>query len=376
MTATEEYKALDSKVEVPHVKVRCRMNKGAGRKLSWSLIIGDQLSRSPTSSYGIPEIHKLEGDGAVAASTNGGQTVDIAGLNFGPYPSGATVTYGESGQEYTAKDCIVVSHTAISCKTVPGTGAKLYWRVSVRSQSSILSHTTSYAAPEIHAVSPSTSSTLGSELSREVIVLNTSNSGLQDSASRREIWFGSLTSNVPDYYVIIPLSDPMLTKTTDAGFDLLAFDVPELRSGMQGSDIQLQVRVISKSGTLQTSNIVMWSYDVPVISQITVQDHPVNAQLLVIRVYGSNFGSKTLGPRPRESYKNSLNLLDSNGGSNPVPQDRIGNAINLFTETGVKAWDQSTQINSDLIVFIYSGTEGNVTVSRGGSYTHRLRLVF
>ena len=135
---------------------------------------------------------------------------------------------------------------------------------------------------------------------------------------------------------------------------------------MQGSDIQLQVRVISKSGTLQTSNIVMWSYDVPVISQITVQDHPVNAQLLVIRVYGSNFGSKTLGPRPRESYKNSLNLLDSNGGSNPVPQDRIGNAINLFTETGVQAWDQSTQINSDLIVFIYAGTEGNVTVSRGG----------
>ena len=59
-TATEEYEALDCKVEVPHVKVRCRMNQGAGRKHSWSLIIGDQLSRSPTSSYGIPEIHKLK----------------------------------------------------------------------------------------------------------------------------------------------------------------------------------------------------------------------------------------------------------------------------------------------------------------------------
>ena len=85
-TATEEYEALDCKVEVPHVKVRCRMNQGAGRKHSWSLIIGDQLSRSPTSSYGIPEIHKLQGDGAVAASTNGGQTVNVVGLNLDLIP--------------------------------------------------------------------------------------------------------------------------------------------------------------------------------------------------------------------------------------------------------------------------------------------------
>ena len=62
---------------------------------------------------------------------------------------------------------------------------------------------------------------------------------------------------------------------------------------MQASDIQ-SVRVISKSGTLPTSNIIKWSYDIPVISQITVQDHPANAQLLVIRVYGSILGVNCL----------------------------------------------------------------------------------
>jgi hypothetical protein len=364
-TATEQFTALKCEVVIPHVKVICRMNQGAGRKHGWSLVIGDQLSRSPTSSYGIPEVHELSGLGSSLASTNGGQAIEIGGLNFGPYPTGALVTYGESGQEYVAKDCVVASHTKINCLTVPGTGSKLYWRVTVRSQSSILGKTTSYASPTIHSISPATSSTLGSELSREKIILNTSDSGLQDSASSREIWFGAITAGVPNYYVIIPVSDPALTRTTNNGFDILAFDVPELLSGMQATKLEVQVRVTSKSGTIQTSNIVYWSYDVPVISQITVQDHPNNAQLLLVKVYGSNFGSKTLGPRPRESYKINLNLIDSNGGSNPLPQ-KIGNAITSFVDTGIQAWDQSTRSNSDLVVFVYAGDKGNITISRGG----------
>ena len=84
------------------------MNQGAGRKHSWSLIIGDQLSRSPTSSYGIPEIHKLKVMGLWY--NKWWPNSKCCRLEFGPYPAGAIVTYGESGKNTQQRIALLDLH--------------------------------------------------------------------------------------------------------------------------------------------------------------------------------------------------------------------------------------------------------------------------
>jgi len=63
----------------------------------------------------------------------------LGGVNFGPADgssSGIEVTYGPSdGGGYTATGCsVTVSHTAIECTTVEGSGEDLAWQVEVGGQ--------------------------------------------------------------------------------------------------------------------------------------------------------------------------------------------------------------------------------------------------
>ena len=88
--------------------------------------------------------------------------------------------YGEDGSEYVA-DCILISHTLIRCKTVPGFGINLIWRVTILGQTSLITTDghTSYAAPVILGANPISVQTFGSE----VVQLEGSNFGLADSSS-------------------------------------------------------------------------------------------------------------------------------------------------------------------------------------------------
>ena len=171
---------------------------------------------------------------------------------------------------------------------------------------------------------------LGTVKSSENIFLNTSNSGLQDVLTTREILFGN-------HYKILPLSNPLLT-ASNGGFDVLAFQAPELLSGMKGFDIPISVAVKSGSSlvSIVESNKVLWSYDAPEITQISVKDHPTNINLLIVTVYGRNFGSAKLGPTPVDIYRVSLNRVQNN--HETAIQMAFGNVA--FLE-GVQSWEQT-----------------------------------
>eukprot|EP00505_MAST-04D_sp_SCG-Rhode-Island_P001045 Stramenopile-MAST_4_protein_1045 len=358
-TASVTYEAISCYVSIAHTQVRCTMAPGAGRKHSWTLFVGAQRSRSPTSSYGIPEILGISGAGAFDAHTDGGQVVQLMGRNYGPYPDGIHVTYGEGGREYAAKNCRAISNLVINCTTVPGSGQNLKWRVTVREQTNIDSPTMSYALPAINSITPSSSSTLGTVKSSENIFLNTSNSGLQDVLTTREILFGN-------HYKILPLSNPLLT-ASNGGFDVLAFQAPELLSGMKGFDIPISVAVKSGSSlvSIVESNKVLWSYDAPEITQISVKDHPTNINLLIVTVYGRNFGSAKLGPTPVDIYRVSLNRVQNN--HETAIQMAFGNVA--FLE-GVQSWEQTAV--RDKIVLVTATRAGNLTVSRGGVSSNQM----
>lgn len=146
-----------------HSSIQCETAAGAGRGLKWTVKVDGQQSGSPTTYFAPPAVTNVElTDGSAAQQlwTDGGQGVVITGTNFGPPGEGGEpsafldgVTYGVTGTEYVAADCTVVSHTSITCTTVPGVGVDLAWRVVIAGQASALGGaTTSYAPPTVTAV--------------------------------------------------------------------------------------------------------------------------------------------------------------------------------------------------------------------------------
>ena len=359
-SATVQYIPRNCFVTISHVQVKCSVAPGAGRKHTWSLLIGEQQTRSPSSSYHVPVISSITGPGAKDGHTSGGQNVVLNGLNFGPYPDEVVVTYGEGSNEYSARNCRAVSHQRVECLTAPGAGQNLRWQVTVRDQSNIISPTTSYAAPYIWSAYPTESSSLGTVASGEIIYLNVTNTGLIDIQSSREISFG-------DHYTLTALSDPLDTRV-EGHFDILAFQVPELFNGMKA--VNIPIRVTVKSGpslsSLALSNKIVWSYKPPLITQIAVRDHPSNTDVLIVTVYGKNFGSAKEGPKPSAGFRISLNRISSSGGVTAIKKE-LGKSMDGYVGTAesVQHWEQNSI--RDKIVLVTPVRQANLTVSRGGA---------
>jgi len=150
-------------IVTPHSRLLCTTVVGAGTGHSWLIVIDGQVSVAPTTGYAPPEVTGFSGPGAVDASTDGGQAVVIEGRYFSEARYLNKVTYGPSGTEFTAARCaITVPHARITCYTVPGTGRRLHWIVTVGAQESAPSViTTSYAPPVILAVVPANGPTSG-----------------------------------------------------------------------------------------------------------------------------------------------------------------------------------------------------------------------
>lgn len=87
---------------------------GAGRKLSFEVMVDGQASASPTTTYLPPSISDVALlDGATAASTRGGTRIRIRGLNFGTPDLIQAVRYGRNGREYLVDSFVYVDHTEI-----------------------------------------------------------------------------------------------------------------------------------------------------------------------------------------------------------------------------------------------------------------------
>ena len=61
------------------------ISKGAGGSLKFVVTVDGQTSSAPTIGYGAPLVRNVSGAGAdYAASTRGGERVQLHGINFGP----------------------------------------------------------------------------------------------------------------------------------------------------------------------------------------------------------------------------------------------------------------------------------------------------
>jgi hypothetical protein len=155
-------------VVTAHSAVLCSSAPGAGTQLLVGIVIGGQVSGSPSVAAGAlayqpPAMTSLTGRGTNRAETPGGQAVYISGSQFGPVSTfnvaaGAmspplSVAYGQltdTTLRYTAASCAVTTaNTIISCVTAPGVGTSLVWQVTVFGQTSarLTSQLTNYAPP-------------------------------------------------------------------------------------------------------------------------------------------------------------------------------------------------------------------------------------
>ena len=101
------YKATCT-VTTQHTALRCKTSPGVGANLLWRVTVGGVTGTlsTQTTSYKAPTITLIrDSEGAVGASTRGGERVTLEGSDFGPAtPTGARLaqfgaTYGPSGAD-------------------------------------------------------------------------------------------------------------------------------------------------------------------------------------------------------------------------------------------------------------------------------------
>lgn len=201
-TKFPEFGALGCRVVVDHVQITCTTAPGAGAGLVWSVIIAGLESVVPVTSYAPPVVLGFRGAGAVGASTDGGQVIEIIGQFFGPPPSSKfleKVGYGPNGVVlYDATPgCVVVSHEKITCLMLPGIGSVLKWFVTVRGQTNAMSPAfSSYAPPVINSITHAAALTPAGGVK---IVLDGYNFGLLDPRVNIRVTFAGapvIASNV------------------------------------------------------------------------------------------------------------------------------------------------------------------------------------
>ncbi|GMH66617.1 hypothetical protein TL16_g04474 [Triparma laevis f. inornata] len=163
-----KYSAASCEVEEDHVKLVCGSSPGIGMDLKFYMTIASLPSNTYDSDIKFtPPIIKplsagiksaVSGQGATAANTRGGEEINIFGENFGPAgdPFLPAMTYGPTGTEYLATDCVVRnSFSKIRCVGAPGTGFGHQVQVRVGGQySALYGGNVSYKPPSVYFFDP------------------------------------------------------------------------------------------------------------------------------------------------------------------------------------------------------------------------------
>ena len=307
-----EFVASGCTLTQPHVQITCLTVVGAGSGLSWFVTINGQRSVAPSTNYGRPIIDSFSGPGSSNANTDGGDAVILTGRFFSVPAFLGVVTYGPTGLDYTATNCQVTQdHVQITCYTVPGTGRTLYWVVTVGGQTSDISlSSTSYAAPTLLSLSPSSGPTAGGS----TMVLTGINLGLLAPSSQLVIRVNALgvllpTNSPPSaaqlstYSSLINAGLPGDSSITEwisslvsvpalfpqvipRGLDTVSFYLPT------GFGVSCQVLVLV-NGVL--SNVLNYSYYPPLILNVAPDRLDVSVGQLRLIIVGQNFCSGLSG---------------------------------------------------------------------------------
>ena len=288
--------ALDSSdchVSVAHRQITCTTTKGGGKNHKWAVMISGQKSTVPTTSYQRPVITSITGPGASNASMVGGETVLIAGDNFGPLVSFHQISfldsvfYGPASDPYlyNAKNCVVVaSSTAINCTTVPGNGKLLRWIVTVAGQPSSLSTaTTSYGDPILLSMIPYEGPTSGFLTTLVGINLAPSvfsNPLLSVMFGTQEISLNIIITNTGTYSQPSGLEIQHVTFTAPSSFGL---NIP----------VQYRIYTSLDKTSYQASNSILANYSLPQLSSIHVTDSKSSMFPFKITLEGENFCQNT-----------------------------------------------------------------------------------
>ena len=153
-----KYTATECSVVVDHTKIICKKTPagvGAGMKVRVDIgylnyvVEGVVSSNSVTIDYQRPSIYSVEGSGALASSTAGGDVLDIEGRGFGPVGHATSVRLMYQQSTFTsartkrptlptfyAVDCRVLSDQSMACKTGIGVGYNLTYKVEIEGQHS------------------------------------------------------------------------------------------------------------------------------------------------------------------------------------------------------------------------------------------------
>jgi hypothetical protein len=159
-------RAMDCYVTTPHEVIKCFSGEGTG-VAHWWIVEVEDLYTPPTwatkdgspngtrTSYAVPVIEDLTGPG-VDANTAGGEVVYVTGRDFGSKHRNLVtrVIYGRINSDlwFDAVGCKVIKdHVMLECKTAPGAGKDLQWRVTIDHQQSLL-QSTNYGKPEIFGI--------------------------------------------------------------------------------------------------------------------------------------------------------------------------------------------------------------------------------
>lgn len=316
------YTAHNCTLTVPHYEITCITMEGVGLDLNWAVTVANQRSERVATDYDVPQVVNLTGPGVVDAWPHGGQVVHVHGINFGPpgsltygRPSLQNVTYGPTGIEYTAQNCTVVSHLQIDCLTVPATGPRLSWTVTVADQTgSPSAATSSVAGPEIVSHSPLHPITNGGE----IMTVMATNIPLLDKLSTVYVRIGDqLVTPIPQSpfngsSALVAASNPAAqTAWSDASelqgeyTGLLADPVNSSWpcSDMNGRCMRLTVKVPEGFGADVPFNIEIersqhWilspdfplAYAEPFIDRIRVETIKSDPNVLGLRIIGTNYG--------------------------------------------------------------------------------------
>ena len=245
-------------MSIAHREIRCYTVPGAGESYILGMEIEEQASVVATTSYGLPEITSMVGPGVEFGHGDGNQSVDIVGVNFGPFGNKQffqSVTYGETGVEYIA-NCVHQSHTFIKCLTAPGSGAQLLWKVTISGQSNLLSTAgqTSYGPPNVTGVIPVAIRTNGVQ----PMQLVGSNFGISDSSyvpvkTFVDIQLGGNTVRRSLDYTLTPTGLKQ-TYVQEYGVHVIAFEAPSLECNACSSTFLVKVVTQSDSGAQFISN--------------------------------------------------------------------------------------------------------------------------
>ena len=193
------------------------------------------------------------------ANTDGGDLVEISGLNFGPTtnisdgdgaPLLESVTFGPQGQQYTAGHCkVTVLSTKIQCQMPPGIGRNMRWHVMVAGQTSELSvPLVSYASPTILRASTSRVATAG-----QTVTLSGNHFGLRVPDIQVYWMFGPQTLPSLQYAPALPNrpTDPYIAPehARVSSEDSVVVDVPALEDFTAGQRmVNISAILVLRSG--------------------------------------------------------------------------------------------------------------------------------